>query len=103
MTNLVVRIPIILRARLKAVAGRRRMTVAKLVRGLLEESLDRAENGTGDPLTRGDLLKLERLFLAIFATEQMVVRSLDPNRALLPAAGQKAMELTAEILGTKRS
>ncbi|HOX59160.1 MAG TPA: hypothetical protein P5117_05230 [Spirochaetia bacterium] len=103
MTNLVVRVPFVLRARLKEASRRHRKTVGELVRELLEASLDREENGTGEPFTMSDLKKLERVFVAIFAIEQMVVRSLDPHRSLLPQAGQKAIDLTAELLGTKRS
>ncbi|HOX46039.1 MAG TPA: hypothetical protein PK668_20725 [Myxococcota bacterium] len=44
----------------------------------------------------------ERLIVAILATEQMVVRCLDPHRTVLPMAGQKAIELAAEMLGTSR-
>jgi len=102
MTNLVVRVSGVLRARLNEASRRHRKTVGELVREFLEASLEREENGTGEPVTMAELKKLERLFVAIFATEQMVVRSLDPHRSLLPLAGEKAIELTAELLGTKR-
>jgi len=103
MTNLTIRISNLLRTRLIATAGKERVSISELVRVLLNDSLDRRQAGGGDPVTMADLKKLERLFVAIFATEQMVVRSLDPHRSLLPLAGKKAMELTAEMLGTKRS
>jgi hypothetical protein len=106
MTIMSIRLPILLHARLKGSAERRRTSVAQLLRELLEAGLNRQENGTGDPVTMDDLRKFaatwERLIVAIFATEQMVVRCLDPHRTMLPMAGQKAIELAAEMLGTSR-
>jgi len=96
----------LLHARIQATSFKDRTSLSEAVRLLLEEALNRRLPGCGDPVTMDDLQKLavkwERLIVAILATEQMVVRCLDPHRTVLPMAGQKAIELAAEMLGTSR-
>ncbi|GEM_PF-1261051 len=106
MPSVTIRLSKLLHSRIQATSFQDRTSLSEAVRLLLEEALNRRLPGCGDPVTMDDLQKLavkwERLIVAILATEQMVVRCLDPHRAVLPMAGQKAIELAAEMLGTSR-
>lgn len=104
MPKLTIRISKLLYSRILVVAERERICLSEVARMFFEEALDRRQPGGGDPVTLDDLqqlaVKWERLIVAIFAIEQMVVRSLDPNFALLPEVGKRAIRMTEELLGT---
>ncbi|HOX60137.1 MAG TPA: hypothetical protein PLC99_24950 [Verrucomicrobiota bacterium] len=106
MPSMTIRMSKLLHSRVQATSFQDRTSLSETVRLLLEEALAKRGPGCGDPVTMDDLQKLavkwERLIVAILATEQMVVRCLDPHRSVIPHAGQKAMELAAEMLGTSR-